>query len=196
MLEHAIEVAETVDDIQRVPELLEDKTLALDFIHEIGWLLHRSHMKFRLGDMHPNGDLFPFKRFKWLMAFSMDRDWCAVVKKLLDILLEGIVDTGDHPSLELALLDLGLLHTAVRRNCRPMVDLLLRFVPDEVSDKRGAQEKQQVDNAYSGFLFKPDTVWPAGLTPLHVAASRSGAENILDALTDDPGLVIIHFLSL
>ncbi|KAG2721204.1 hypothetical protein I3760_02G071100 [Carya illinoinensis] len=189
MLEHTIEVAETVDDIQKMPELLEAKTQALDFIHEIGWLLHRSHTKFRLGDMDPNQNLFPFKRFKWLIAFSMDHDWCAVVKKLLDILLEDVVDTGDHPSIELALLDLGLLHRAVRRNCRPMVDLLLRFFPDKVSDKRGAQEKQQVDNACSGFLFKPDTVGPAGLTPLHVAASRSGSENVLDALTDDPGLV-------
>ncbi|KAG6667860.1 squamosa promoter-binding-like protein 1 [Carya illinoinensis] len=192
MLEHAIEVAENADEIQRVPELLEAKTQALDFIHEIGWLLHRSHVKFRLGDMDPNTDLFPLKRFEWLVAFSMDHDWCAVVNKLLKILFEGVVDAGDHPSIELALLDLDLLHRAVRRNCRPMVELLLRFVPDKVSDGRGAQEKQQVDRASSGFLFKPDMVGPAGLTPLHVAASMDGSENVLDALTDDPGSVGIE----
>jgi hypothetical protein len=194
MLEGAIEVAETADDIQRVPELLEAKAQALDFVHEMGWLLHRSHVKFRLSHLDPNQDLFSFKRFKWLMEFSMDHDWCAVVKKLLDILFERVVDAGDHPSVELALLDLSLLHKAVRRNCRPMVELLLRFVPDRVLDKRGTQEKQQVDGGYSGFLFKPDMAGPAGLTPLHILASRDGCENVLDALTDDPGLVIPSLL--
>ncbi|KAK9991981.1 hypothetical protein SO802_026966 [Lithocarpus litseifolius] len=189
MLEGAIEVVETADDIQRVPALLEAKTQALDFIHEMGWLLHRSHVKFRLGHMDPNQDLFPFKRFKWLMEFSMDHDWCAVVKKLLGILFEGAVGTGEHPSVDLALLDLGLLHRAVRRNCRPMVELLLRFVPDKVLDKTGSQGKQQVDKGINGFLFKPDILGPAGLTPLHIAASKEGSENVLDALTDDPGLV-------
>lgn len=189
MLEGAIEVVETADDIQRVPALLEAKTQALDFIHEMGWLLHRSHVKFRLGHMDPNQDVFPFKRFKWLMEFSMDHDWCAVVKKLLGILFEGAVGTGEHPSVELALLDLGLLHRAVRRNCRPMVELLLRFVPDKVLDKSGSQGKQQVDKGINGFLFKPDILGPAGLTPLHIAASKEGSENVLDALTDDPGLV-------
>ena len=189
MLEGTIDVAETADDIQRVPELLEAKTQALDFIHEMGWLLHRTHVKFRLGHMDPNKAPFPFKRFKWLMEFSMDHDWCAVVKKLLGILFEGAVDAGDHPSIELALLDLGLLHIAVRRNCRPMVELLLRFIPDKVLDKTGSQGKQQVDKGYNGLLFKPDIVGPAGLTPLHMAASREGLENVLDALTDDPGLV-------
>ncbi|KAB9584445.1 hypothetical protein FH972_027047 [Carpinus fangiana] len=192
MLEGAIEVAETADDIQRVPELLEAKAQALDFVHEMGWLLHRSHVKFRLSHLDPNQDLFSFKRFKWLMEFSMDHDWCAVVKKLLDILFERVVDAGDHPSVELALLDLSLLHKAVRRNCRPMVELLLRFVPDRVLDKRGTLEKQQVDGGYGGFLFKPDMAGPAGLTPLHIAASRDGCENVLDALTDDPGLVGIE----
>jgi hypothetical protein len=189
MLEGTIDVAETADDIQRVPELLEAKTQALDFIHEMGWLLHRTHVKFRLGHMDPNKAPFPFKRFKWLMEFSMDHDWCAVVKKLLGILFEGAVDAGDHPSIELALLDLGLLHIAVRRNCRPMVELLLRFIPDKVLDKTGSQGKQRVDKGYNGLLFKPDIVGPAGLTPLHMAASREGLENVLDALTDDPGLV-------
>jgi len=160
MLEGAIELAETADDIQRVPELLEAKTQALDFVHEMGWLLHRSHVKFRLGHLDPNQDLFPFKRFKWLMEFSMDHDWCAVVKKLLDILFERVVDAGDHPSIELALLDLSLLHRAVRRNCRPMVELLLRVVPDKVLDK-GATAASYLNLIWQGlpglllFILQP-----------------------------------------
>jgi len=107
----------------------------------------------------------------------MDHDWCAVMKKLLDIIFEGEVDTGEHTSAELALLNMGLLHKAVKRNYRPMVELLLNFVP--------------VNKSPDGFLFRPDTVGPAGLTPLHVAASMNGYETVLDALTDDPGMVII-----
>ncbi|KAL9253914.1 Squamosa promoter-binding-like protein [Drosera capensis] len=30
---------------------------------------------------------------------------------------------------------------------------------------------------------------PGGLTPLHIAAGRDGAENVIDALTDDPGKI-------
>ncbi|XP_050117882.1 squamosa promoter-binding-like protein 1 isoform X1 [Malus sylvestris] len=183
-LEGAIEVAETADNIQTEPEKLEAKNQALDFVHELGWLLHRCHTKFRLGHGDPNLELFSFRRFKLLMEFSMDRDWCAVVKKLLGILLEGTVDAGEHPSIELALLDMSLLHGAVQRKCRPMVELLLRFVLDK--------GWQQVDGDGSNFLFKPDAVGPMGLTPLHVAASTDGCENILDALTDDPGKVGIE----
>ncbi|XP_068332668.1 squamosa promoter-binding-like protein 1 isoform X1 [Pyrus communis] len=191
-LEGAIEVAETADNIQTEPEKLEAKNQALDFVHELGWLLHRCHTKFRLGHRDPNLELFSFRRFRLLMEFSMDRDWCAVVKKLLGILLEGTVDAGEHPSIELALLDMSLLHGAVRRKCRPMVELLLRFVLDKGLDKTGSEHRQQVDGDGSNFLFKPDAVGPMGLTPLHVAASTDGCENILDALTDDPGKVGIE----
>ncbi|KAM1171290.1 hypothetical protein PS2_021333 [Malus domestica] len=189
MLEGAIEGAETADDIQAEPEKLEAKNQAMDFINELGWLLHRGHTKFRLGHMDPNLDLFPFRRFRLLLEFSMDHDWCAVVKKLLGILLEGTVDAGEHPSIELALLDMSLLHRAVRRKCRPMVELLLSFVLDKGLGKTGSEDGQQVGGDGNKFLFKPDAVGLMGLTPLHVAASTDGCENILDALTDDPGKV-------
>ncbi|KAH9766516.1 Squamosa promoter-binding-like protein 1 [Citrus sinensis] len=192
MLESAIEAAEISDDFQKIAEKTEVKNQALDFLHEMGWLLHRSHMKFRLGHLHPNFYFFPFKRFKWLLEFSMEHDWCAVVKKLLGILFDGTVDTGDHTSSELAILEMGLLHKAVRRNCRPMVELLLNYAPDNVLDKPGSRQKQLVDRAHSGFIFKPNVIGPAGLTPLHVAACRDDAENVLDALTDDPGSVGIE----
>nr|KYP57737.1 Squamosa promoter-binding-like protein 1 [Cajanus cajan] len=190
-LENVIESAETTDDIQIKNQQIEEKTRALDFLQEMGWLLHRSHVKVRLGTMAPIHDLFPFKRFMWLIDFSMDHGWCAVMKKLLDIVSGGGVDAGEHASVELALLEMSLLHRAVKRNCRPMVELLLRFVPVKTSDGADSEVKQ-VDKVPDRFLFRPDAVGPAGLTPLHVAASMSGSENVLDALTDDPRMVGIE----
>jgi len=87
---------------------------------------------------------------------------------------------------------MGLLHRAVQRNCRPMVELLLRYTPDKQLGGPGTQQNQLADENNSRFMFKPDVAGPAGLTPLHVAACRDGAENVLDALTDDPGLVSIY----
>ncbi|KAK7388067.1 hypothetical protein VNO78_22871 [Psophocarpus tetragonolobus] len=189
-LENVIEAAETTYDIQIKNQKMEEKTQALNFLQEMGWLLHRSHVKVRLGHMTPIHDFFQFSRFAWLIDFSMDHGWCAVMKKLLDIIFEGGVDAGEHASIELALLHMNLLHRAVKRNCRPMVEVLLRFVPVKTSDRDS--EVKHVDKAADRFLFRPDTVGPAGLTPLHVAASIIGSENVLDALTDDPGMVGIE----
>ncbi|KAF8401228.1 hypothetical protein HHK36_012158 [Tetracentron sinense] len=193
MLESAIEVSENDDDVQGRTVRMESKNQALDFIHEMGWLLHRSHLNSRLGNMDPNPDVYPFKRFRWLMEFSMDHDWCAVVKKLLDILLGGTINAGEqHPSFELALSEMCLLHRAVQRNSRPVAELLLRYIPDKISDKSRSEHKHQIGRGYENLLFRPDVIGPAGLTPLHVAAGRDGSENVLDALTDDPGLVGIE----
>ncbi|XAR56938.1 hypothetical protein NMG60_11024910 [Bertholletia excelsa] len=186
-LENVIEVPEIVYDIEGADsEKIKARDRALDFIHEMGWLLHRSQLKFRLGNMDLNLDAFPFKRFSWIMEFSIERDWCAVVKNLLGILFNGCVDAGEHPSVELALMDMGLLHKAVRRNCRSMVEMLLRYIPDK--QVSGLQQ----DAKGANFLFRPDVSGPAGLTPLHIAASGYGCENVLDALTDDPGMVGIE----
>lgn len=191
-LEGVIETAVPNIDIDKNAEKMETRTQALDFLHEMGWLLHRNHVNWRLGNLNPSSYLFPFSRFKWLMEFSMDHDWCAVVKKLLGVLFDGTVDWGDHSSIELALLDMCLLHRAVQRNCRPMVELLLSYVPDKVSNKPRSEQKPEVDGNNHGFLFKPNVAGPAGLTPLHVAASKEGSENVLDALTEDPGSVAIE----
>ncbi|KAL6339755.1 hypothetical protein AAG906_034841 [Vitis piasezkii] len=188
MLESTIEMTD-IDEDGCGTGKLETKNQAMDFIHEIGWLLHRSQLKSRLGHLDPNADLFSFKRFKWLMEFSMDRDWCAVVKKLLDIMLDGTVGAGEYPSLKLAFMEMGLLHRAVRRNSRPLVELLLRYVPERVSDVLASDDKSMVEGGHASFLLRPDVVGPAGLTPLHIAAGRDGSEDVLDALTDDPGMV-------
>ncbi|XP_059632030.1 squamosa promoter-binding-like protein 1 isoform X2 [Cornus florida] len=192
-LESAIEEAETADadESQGRSEIIEARDQALDFIQEMGWLLHRSHLKFRLGHMDPNLNLFPFRRFRWLMEFSIEHDWCAVVKKLLGILFNGSVDVSEHPSLEFALQEMGLLHRAVRRNCRSMVEALLRYVPDTVSNETGSEQNQHIGGG-NKFFFRPDVIGPGGLTPLHIAASGDGSQSVLDALTDDPGMVGIE----
>ncbi|CAA3009995.1 squamosa promoter-binding 1 [Olea europaea subsp. europaea] len=165
---------------------LEAHNQAMDFIHEMGWLLHRNSLKSRLGHLDPNSDCFPFERFKYLMEFSVDHDWCAVVNKLLGILFSGIVGAGEQPFLKFALHEMGLLHRAVRKNSRPLVELLLKYAPESVADELNLEHKSLVES-HGDFLFRPDVVGPAGLTPLHVAAGRDGSEDILDALTDDPG---------
>lgn len=190
LLENALEFTETDEDVEQLVNS-EAKDLAMDFIHEIGWLFHRSQLRSRLGHMDPNTDLYPLRRFKWLMEFSMDHEWCAVVKKLLNILLAGIVGSGEHPSLDLALSDLGLLHRAVRKNCRPLVDLLLKYVPENFPDSLGSEDNAQADSTHERYLFRPDVAGPAGLTPLHIAAGKDGSEDVLDALTNDPGTVTL-----
>lgn len=188
-LESALELAETTSGIKGKTEHSATHNQALEFVHEMGWLLHRSQLKIRLGSKDPSLDLFSFRRFRWLMEFSLDHDWCAVVKKLLGIFFSGIVDSGEHLNIERALLDIGLLHRAVQRKCRPMVQALLGYIPASVIDKYG-QEQQQTLQGYN--FFRPDSVGPGGLTPLHIAASRDDYETVLDALTDDPQSVGIE----
>ncbi|XWS76715.1 hypothetical protein CRYUN_Cryun01aG0201600 [Craigia yunnanensis] len=188
MLESVLEITDTDADVGRTGKM-EAKNEAMDFMHEVGWLLHRSQLKSRLCHLDPNLELFPLGRFKWLMEFSMDHEWCAVVKKLLNILLDGVVGSGEQPSLNLALTEMGLLHRAVRKNCRPLVELLLRFVPEKASDRLGFEHETVAGGVHKSFLFKPDALGPAGLTPLHIAAGKDGSEDILDALTSDPGKV-------
>lgn len=187
-LEPLLELSETDPDIEGTGKI-KAKSQAMDFIHEIGWLLHGSQLKSRMVHLSSSTDLFPLKRFKWLMEFSMDHDWCAVVKKLLNLLLEGTVSTGDHPSLDLALSEMGLLHRAVRRNSKQLVELLLTYVPENISNEVRPEGKALVEGEKQSFLFRPDAAGPAGLTPLHIAAGKDGSEDVLDALTNDPCMV-------
>ncbi|KAL4030480.1 hypothetical protein IC575_008717 [Cucumis melo] len=189
-LQSALELTDTCSNSGETAEL-EGRSNAMEFIHEIGWLFHRNQLKSRLGHLDPNENLFSLPRFKWLMEFSMDHDWCAVVKKLLDILRDGTVDAGGHPSLNLALMEMGLLHRAVRKNSRSLVELLLRY-PSKVNDASSSEDSASVDGETDSFLFRPNVVGPAGLTPLHIAAGKDDSEDVLDALTNDPGMVGIE----
>lgn len=190
MLESELELTSS-DYVNGQTSIMEARNQAMDFIHELGWLLHRNNLKARLEHSGPNAVLYPLKRFKWLVDFSVDHDWCAVVKKLLNILLDGTVGAGDHSFLKFALSEMGLLHRAVRRNSRPLVELLLTYTPENVADEL-CSEYQSLVGVGGEFLFRPDCVGPAGLTPLHVAACIDGYEDVLDALTDDPGKVSIE----
>lgn len=190
-LENVLESPETDSDDGETGNM-DGKNQAMDFVHELGWLLHRNQLKSRLGQMDPNPESFSLRRFKWLMDFSMDREWCAVVRKLLGILLEGTVGLGEHPSLSVALTEMGLVHRAVRKNSRTLVELLLQYSPRKVSDESGSEHKVPADAGNASFLFRPDASGPAGLTPLHIAAGKDGSEEVLDALTNDPGKVGIQ----
>ncbi|KAM7276970.1 hypothetical protein ACFE04_018836 [Oxalis oulophora] len=183
-----IRVLESVIETTDVGETKnsEAKNQALDFIHEIGWLLHRTQLKTRLSHLNP--DPFPLSRFKWIIDFSLDHEWCAVVNKLLSIFLEGTVDTGEYSSWSVVLSEMGLLHRAVRKNSQRMVEFLLGYVPEKVSDKFETEQRAVGDK----YLFKPDVAGPGGLTPLHIAAGKDGSETILNALTNDPGMVGIE----
>nr|AUW52983.1 squamosa promoter binding-like protein 12a [Petunia x hybrida] len=190
MLESEIELT-SADYVEGQTNNMEARNQAMDFIHELGWLFHRNNLKARLEHSGPNAVLYPLKRFKWLMDFSVDHEWCAVVKKLLNILLDGTVGAGEDTFLKFALSDMGLLHRAVRRNSRPLVELLLTYTPEKVADELSS-EYQSLVGVHGEFLFRPDSVGPAGLTPLHVAAGIDGSEDVLDALTDDPGKVAVE----
>ncbi|KAK6803940.1 hypothetical protein RDI58_001724 [Solanum bulbocastanum] len=189
MLESDLELTSS-DYVKGQTNNIEARNQARDFIHELGWLLHRNNLRARLENFGPNAVLHPLKRFKWLVEFSIDHEWCAVVKKLLNILLDGTVG-GDDSSLKYALTEMGLLHKAVRRNSRPLVELLLTYTPTNVADEL-CSEYQSLVGVGGKFLFRPDSVGPGGLTPLHVAAGIDGYEDVLDALTDDPGKVAIE----
>ncbi|KAL9263384.1 Squamosa promoter-binding-like protein [Drosera capensis] len=191
-LEGAVVATDSANETAETYEKIDARNQALNFLHEMGWLLHRSGMKSRSTDANISQDLFPFERVKFLLDFSVNRDWCAVVKMLLDIVFDRIVDPVKHPSVE-SLLEMGLLHQAVRRNSKCMVESLLRYIPHSGSfrlDSAQAEASQEKQGILTGsFLFRPDNVGPGGLTPLHIAASSDGCENVLEALVDDPGTV-------
>ncbi|WOL17169.1 squamosa promoter-binding-like protein 15 [Canna indica] len=141
----------------------------LHFLNELGWLFQRTHM--------PSGQPFPefsTTRFKYLLTFSVERDWCTLVKTLLDILVERSLrnDALKLESLEM-LSEVHLLNRAVKRKCRKMVDILINY-----SVIHG-----ETTNVY---LFPPNMAGPGGVTPLHMAASMEDSEDMVDALTNDP----------
>ncbi|CAN6466999.1 unnamed protein product [Victoria cruziana] len=184
MLEKKFEFLE-FDNDQEEAENLKDRAEALEFLHELGWILRRSQMISKMDRSISSTCFFTHLRFKRLLEFSISRDWCAVVNKLLDILFDGRV-VGEQSSSKFVVSELCLLHVAVSRKCRPMVELLLRYVPPRTSSETECQHNEYGSNRY---LFRPDIAGPADVTPLHIAASTDGAETIVDALINDPGMV-------
>ncbi|KAG2544753.1 hypothetical protein PVAP13_9KG378097 [Panicum virgatum] len=150
---------------------------ALEFLNELGWLLHRANRMSKQAETDTPLAAFNMWRFRKLGIFAMEREWCAVVEMLLNFLFIGLVDLGSQSPEEMVLSE-NLLHAAVRRKSVKMVRFLLRYKPNKNS-KGTAQT----------YLFRPDALGPLTITPLHIAAATSDAEDVLDALTDDPGLV-------
>lgn len=141
------------------------------FLNELGWLFQRKRMD-------PN---CTFARFKFLLTFSVERGCCALVKTLLDIILEG--NSGSEEGLPVesveALHENHLLSRAVKKRCREMVDLLIHY------SVKGSKK----------YFFLPNHEGPGGITPLHLAACMSGSDNLVEALTSDP-LEVHYFVHL
>lgn len=165
LLEPDVEVDLRADGEAR-PRSRED---CLHFLNELGWLFQRRQScPPRLGD-------FSSSRFKFLLVFSVDRDFAATVGKLLDILAEKCCGDGGAVQQSLEMLsEIQLLHRAVKRKCRKVVDLLLHYSVADGTDGRRF------------FPFPPDLKGPGGFSPLHLAASMQDSADIVDALTDDP----------
>lgn len=136
----------------------------LHFLNELGWLFQRKGADSR----------YSLTRFKFLLVFSVERDFCALVRTLLGILLKnGSGITDEESSLEM-LSGINLLNRAVKRRCKKMVDLLVHY---SVLDDKTASRK---------YVFPPNADGPGGITPLHLAACTSDSEDMVDALTNDP----------
>jgi len=144
----------------------------LHFLNELGWLFQRKN------NLNPCFMDFSTTRFKFLFTFSVERDWSALIRTLLDILVERSLDSDAfaQESLEM-LLEIQLLSRAVKRKCRKMVDLLLSYYLTRGDIANGGSKV---------YLFPPNSVGPGGVTPLHLAASTQDSEDMVDALTNDP----------
>ncbi|ONM02945.1 SBP-transcription factor16 [Zea mays] len=149
----------------------------LHFLNELGWLFQRASAC-TLSTRPDVSDLdltqFSITRFKYLLLFSSERDWCSLTKTLLDILAKRSLVSEELSKETMEMLaEIHLLNRAVKRKSRRMVHLLVQFVV------------LCLDNS-KVYPFLPNFPGPGGLTPLHLAASIENAEDIVDALTDDP----------
>ena len=164
-------------EINGTSDVCNGREESLHFLDELGWLFGRKYNSCLF--QHPDYRLY---RFKFLLVFSVERDFCALVKSLLDILLE--LNSGrnglEEESLEL-LSEIHLLNRAVKRRCASMVDFLIHYT---VVDSSGTSKR---------FIFYPNMAGPGGLTPLHLAASLSSSDDIVDLLTSDPHEVLFYF---
>lgn len=153
---------------------------ALHFLDELGWLFQRKHNGFLFGI--PD---YRFTRFRFLLIFSVEHDFCALVKTLLDILLE--LNLGRKglamESFEM-LSEIHLLNRAVKRRSLRMVELLIHYSITYSTD------------ASENFIFLPNMAGPGGITPLHLAACTSSSDDMIDALTSDPQEVLLFILRL
>ncbi|XP_059636356.1 squamosa promoter-binding-like protein 14 [Cornus florida] len=180
LLESEFDASKVHDTISEEPPVdfgwPRSREEVLHFLNELGWLFQRKRISSTLEV--PD---YKLTRFKFLFIFSVERNCCALVKTLLDILLERDFG-GNGPSVESLemLSEIHLLNRAVKRRCRKMVDLLIHYSvlnSNEISRK---------------YIFPPNLVGPGGITPLHLAACMSSSDDLVDTLTSDPEKIGLH----
>ncbi|KAL8126935.1 squamosa promoter-binding-like protein 14 isoform X2 [Apium graveolens] len=140
----------------------------LHFLNELGWVLQRKRnmSMFEVPE-------YKLQRFKFLFIFSVEHDFCALVKTLLDVLLEICLGRNELSRDSLQMLsEIHLLNRAVKRRSRKMVELLINYFVPTDSGKT--------------YIFLPSLVGPGGITPLHLAACMSDSNLMVDTLTSDP----------
>lgn len=141
----------------------------MHFLNELGWLFQR-----RASSMHELPD-YSLSRFKFLLIFSVERDYCVLVKTILDMLVERNIDMNGLSKESVDMLsEIHLVNRAVKRRCRKMVDLLVHY------------SINSSDVPSKCYIFPPNLAGPGGITPLHLAACTSGSDELVDALTNDP----------
>lgn len=142
----------------------------LHYLNELGWLFQR-----RSTCPLPKGYDYSLCRFRFLLVFSVERDFCALVKVILDMLVESNLDIDGLSRESLALLsEIQLLSRAVKRRCRKMADLLIHY---SISSS---------DENSKNYIFPPNLEGAGRITPLHLAACTSGSDDMVDVLTNDP----------
>jgi hypothetical protein len=182
MLEEKLNIITFGDTLEEQEVLMASRSRALEFLHEIGWFLQRSHTRATSEAPQFCTEGFPVARFRWLLSFAVDQEWCSVVKKLLDTLFQGNIDLDVPSPLEFVLGE-GLVFTAVNKRSKPLVNFLLTYTMKSAPVDSGAVAPVR-------FLFTPDVTGSSNITPLHIAASITDAAEVLDALTDDPQQVL------
>lgn len=140
------------------------------FLNELGWLFQRKRSSSIL-----DGPDYSLGRFKFLLTFSADKNCSALIKTLLDMLIERNLDGNELSGDAVEMLsEIQLLHRAVKRRCRKMVDLLINY---SVIGSNFVSKK---------YIFLPNHAGPGCITPLHLAACMSASDDLIDALTNDP----------
>ncbi|KAF5739268.1 Squamosa promoter binding protein-like 14 [Tripterygium wilfordii] len=142
----------------------------IHFLNEVGWLFQKKNIS-----SLPDAPKYSVSRFKFLLIFSVERDYCALVKILLDMLVDTNLDRNGLSEGTLEMLsESQLLNRVVKRRCRKMADLLIHY---SIIGNEDAMKK---------YIFPPNLEGPGGITPLHLAACTSGSDDMIDSLTNDP----------
>jgi len=143
----------------------------LCFLNELGWLFQKN----QTSELREQSD-FSLARFKFLLVCSVERDYCALIRTLLDMLVERnlVNDELNREALDM-LAEIQLLNRAVKRKSTKMVELLIHYLVNPLTLSSSRK-----------FVFLPNITGPGGITPLHLAACTSGSDDMIDLLTNDP----------